>query len=94
MSNNKYTEDMTGTGQHINYPNALIKHLCSHCKTVQYIPTKLRKLVSRMYCYVCGKKIEERESNMEILLLLVGYKLMEVMTKWDGMVCVSGCNYL
>jgi len=31
---------------------------------------------------------------MEILLLLVGYKLMEVMTKWDGMVCVSGCNYL
>ena len=42
-------------------PNTLIKHLCIHCKTVQYIPTKLRKLVSRMYCYVCGKKIEERE---------------------------------
>ena len=44
-------------------PNTLIKHLGIHCKTVQYIPTKLRKLVSRMYCYVCGNRIEEREEQ-------------------------------
>ena len=57
-NNNKYTEDMTGTGQYITYPNTIIKHSCLHCKTVQYIPIKLRKLVCRMYCFVCGNKIE------------------------------------
>ena len=28
---------------------------------------------------------------MEILLVLAGMKIIEVMTKWDGFVCVSGC---
>jgi len=30
---------------------------------------------------------------MELLLVVVGMKIIEVMTKWDGMVCVAGCNY-
>ena len=58
MSDNKYTEDMTGTGQYINYPNTLIKHLCSHCNTVQHIPIRLLSATVKMYCYVCGKKID------------------------------------
>mgnify|MGYP003135179149 FL=1 len=38
----------------------LVKHICVYCKSVQYIPTRLRNLISKMYCYVCGKRIEER----------------------------------
>ena len=36
----------------------LVKHICLYCKTVQYIPTKLRKVIHKMYCYVCGKEID------------------------------------
>ena len=57
MSNNKYTEDMTGTGQYINYPT-MIKHICVKCETVQYIPIRLLSAIVKMYCYVCGKKID------------------------------------
>ena len=57
-NNNKYTEDMTGTGQYINYPNTLIKHSCSHCNTVQHIPIRLLSDTVKMYCYVCEKKID------------------------------------
>ena len=28
---------------------------------------------------------------MEWLLILVGIKVVETITAWDGMVCVSGC---
>lgn len=31
---------------------------------------------------------------MELLLIAVGIKILETITKWDGMVCVMGCNYL
>ena len=36
----------------------LVKHICVYCKSVQYIPTRLRNLIDKMYCYVCGKSIE------------------------------------
>jgi len=38
----------------------LVKHICVYCKSVQYIPTRLRNLIDKMYCYVCGQRIEER----------------------------------
>jgi hypothetical protein len=38
----------------------LVEHICVYCKSVQYIPTRLRNLIDKMYCYVCGKRIEER----------------------------------
>ena len=28
---------------------------------------------------------------MEWLLILVGIKVVETITAWDGMVCISGC---
>jgi hypothetical protein len=42
----------------------LVKHICVYCKSVQYIPTRLRNLISKMYCYVCGKSIEETEAEI------------------------------
>jgi len=41
---------------------SLVKHICVYCKTVQYIPTRLRKLVQRMYCYVCKKEIDNADT--------------------------------
>ena len=28
---------------------------------------------------------------MELLLIAVGMKILQTITEWDGMVCVSGC---
>ena len=42
----------------------LVEHICVYCKSVQYIPTRLRNLISKMYCYVCGKSIEETEAEI------------------------------
>ena len=41
----------------------LLKHICKHCKNVQYIPLVLRKLSYKMSCYVCGNEIKTKERN-------------------------------
>ena len=40
---------------------------------------------------ISSMPIERRKNNMEIILIAVGMKILETITKWDGMVCVSGC---
>ena len=35
----------------------LVKHICVYCKSVRYIPIKLRDMAYKMLCRVCGRDI-------------------------------------
>ena len=30
---------------------------------------------------------------IELIYVIVSIKIIEVVTEWDGMICISGCGY-
>jgi hypothetical protein len=41
----------------------MIKYICKHCLSVQYLGAKLKQIAHRILCRVCGNPLEHKEND-------------------------------